>query len=70
MPPAPLFAAPVSYSGIELDAASVEKAHRFGVRIHAWTVNDPDEMDRVMAMDVDGIITDDPVTLREKADAR
>lgn len=70
VPPAPLFAAPVDYSGIELDAPSVEKAHRFGVRIHAWTVNDPDEMDRVMAMGVDGIITDDPVTLREKVDAR
>ena len=33
------------------------------MNIHAWTVNEPDEMVRVLDMGVDGIITDDPVTL-------
>ena len=64
-PPTALFAAPVEYSGLEMTAELVAKSHRVGVNIHAWTVNDRDEMNRVLDMGVDGIITDDPVTLQE-----
>ena len=38
----------------------VAKMKDRGYRIIAWTVNDPDEMKRVVAMGVDGIITDRP----------
>ena len=32
--------------------------HRRGVEMHVWTVNDPDEMRRLLALGVDGIVTD------------
>lgn len=36
----------------------VEAAHRHGVEVHVWTVNDPDDMRRLVSMGVDGIVTD------------
>lgn len=64
-PPTVLFAAPVEFSGLVMTPDLVDKAHRVGVNIHAWTVNERSEMERVLDMGVDGIITDDPVTLAE-----
>ncbi len=40
--------------------ASVEHAHRIGVPVLAWTVDDPSELARVVATGVDGVITNDP----------
>ena len=36
----------------------IEAAHRAGVEVHVWTVNDPEEMTRLVALGVDGIVTD------------
>jgi glycerophosphoryl diester phosphodiesterase len=36
----------------------VAAAHRHGVEVHVWTVNEPDDMRRLVAMGVDGIVTD------------
>ncbi|WP_203579370.1 glycerophosphodiester phosphodiesterase family protein [Microbacterium hibisci] len=36
----------------------VAAAHRHGVEVHVWTVNAPDDMLRLVAMGVDGIVTD------------
>lgn len=33
-------------------------AHRYGVEVHVWTVNDVDDMRRLLALGVDGIVTD------------
>lgn len=38
-----------------------ERLHRRGRKLLAWTVNSPDEMRRLLALKVDGIITDDPL---------
>jgi len=46
------------YHLIETD--QVEKAHRAGLKIIPWTVNDPADWDRMIEAGVDGIITDDP----------
>lgn len=33
-------------------------AHRHDVEVHVWTVNEPDDMVRLVSMGVDGIVTD------------
>ncbi|WP_051327734.1 glycerophosphodiester phosphodiesterase [Desulfatirhabdium butyrativorans] len=46
-----------------LDAAAVRQAHRIGALVLPYTVNDPKDIGRVLQMGVDGIFTDDPVTV-------
>lgn len=43
-----------------LTAELVAAAHRGGVEIHVWTVNDETAMRRLLALGVDGIMTDYP----------
>lgn len=40
-------------------------ARQRGYRVNTWTVNEPDEMRRLLALGVDGIITDHPSLLAE-----
>ena len=48
----------------ELDAAGLAEAHGLGLRVVPWTVNDVPRMRELIAMGVDGIITDYPDLLR------
>jgi len=41
----------------------VKEAQTLGIRVAAWTANDPAEWDRLIAAGVDAIITDDPGAL-------
>jgi glycerophosphoryl diester phosphodiesterase len=43
----------------------VERAHRNGVAVHVWTIDDADEMHRLLDLGVDGIMTDRPEVLRD-----
>ncbi len=43
----------------------IEEVHDEGMRVVAWTVNSEREMRRLLALGIDGIITDEPGTLRE-----
>ena len=43
-------------------------AHRYKLRVVPWTVNEPDEMERLLAAGVDGIISDYPDLLRGVVD--
>lgn len=45
----------------------LRRARRRGLRVNTWTVNDADEVARVAALGVDGIIADDPAELRRAA---
>ena len=42
----------------------IRKAHNAGLKVHAWTVDDPKDMQRAIDNGIDGIITDFPSTLR------
>jgi len=50
---------PPEYRGQRLATAEVvAAAHRNGLEVHVWTVNDPAEMKELLGLGVDGIITD------------
>jgi glycerophosphoryl diester phosphodiesterase len=51
-------------------AEIVAEAHRLGLRVIVWTVNEPIDMVRMIELGVDGIITDYPDRLGEVARAR
>lgn len=44
----------------DLDAAKLQEARSLGIRVLAWTVNDPVQMERMLDLGVDGLITDRP----------
>lgn len=48
-----------------VSARLVDSAHKAGKQVHAWTINDPDQMKALLAIGVDGIITDRPDVLNE-----
>lgn len=43
-----------------LSRAAVGRCHESGAGVWAWTVNDADELGRVVDLGVDGVISDDP----------
>ena len=45
--------------------AFIEGAHRAGVEVHVWTIDDPAEMRSLLDLGVDGIMTDRPAVLRD-----
>ncbi len=57
---------PVEFAGRELVTPRfVEAAHDRGVRVDVWTINDAQEMRRLLDLGVDSIMTDRPEILSE-----
>lgn len=47
--------------GVQLARADViARLHDLGVTVHFWTIDDPDDAERLCALGADGVMTDDP----------
>ena len=49
-----------------VDSGTITQARMAGQGIYVWTVNDADAMDKMLALKIDGIITDNPSLLRDE----
>ncbi|NJN43465.1 MAG: hypothetical protein HC806_01140 [Anaerolineae bacterium] len=69
-PIAPAYTAmqvPIESAGITvITQGFVENAHRRGLQIHAWTIDDPADMRMLIDLGVDGIMTNRPDVLLEQ----
>jgi glycerophosphoryl diester phosphodiesterase len=53
-----------------VDERFVKVAHGLDLAVHVWTIDEPDEMDRLLDLGVDGIMTDRPAVLRDVLERR
>ncbi len=60
-PPGVALQVPPAYGGVEIvTRESVAAAHALGLEVHVWTIDDAAEMDRLLDLGVDAIMTDLP----------
>jgi glycerophosphoryl diester phosphodiesterase len=63
-PPGPALQIPPEYQGVPLvTAQTVAAAHALGCEVHVWTINEPQEMERLLDLGVDGLMSDFPARL-------
>jgi glycerophosphoryl diester phosphodiesterase len=63
------FQIPPRFGAIELvTETTVDAAHALGAEVHVWTINDPDEMCRLLDLGCDAIISDFPALARTVID--
>lgn len=57
---------PRDFRGLTVvDEAFVTASHEAGLQVHVWVINDPDDVDTLINLGVDGIVTDRPAVLRD-----
>jgi glycerophosphoryl diester phosphodiesterase len=57
---------PTTMKGIKVTTSGfVRRCHQRGVEVHVWTIDDPSEMDELLDLGVDGIMTDRPAILKD-----
>ncbi|MDZ7706146.1 MAG: glycerophosphodiester phosphodiesterase family protein [Trueperaceae bacterium] len=65
-PPGEMLMIPEVYGDLRLVTPGLlDAASSLGLSVHVWTVNEPDDMRRLMTMTIDGIITDYPGRLQD-----
>lgn len=56
---------PTHQGPLRFDRATfIAKCHSLGLRVDFWTIDDPDEARRLLELGADGIMTNDPASLR------
>lgn len=56
---------PTNRGALRFDrAAFIAKCHSIGLRVDFWTIDDPAEAARLLALGADGIMTNDPAAIR------
>ena len=64
--PAPCAQVPTHFGQTEIvTPAFVEEAHRRNMQVHVWTIDDAAEMERLLDLGVDGIMTDSNAVLKD-----
>ena len=48
----------------------IRRAHRRGMKVYVWTINDPAQMSMLISRGVDGVITDRPALARQVIEHR
>ncbi len=62
----PAVQVPIKYGPITVTTRRfIDAAHARNVVVHVWTIDDPAEMERLLDLGVDGIMTDRPDVLRD-----
>jgi glycerophosphoryl diester phosphodiesterase len=61
----------IRYKGVPIvDERFVEGSHRLGIPVHVWTIDGAGQMNRLLDLGVDGIMTDRPTVLRRVLEKR
>ncbi|MDJ0664859.1 MAG: glycerophosphodiester phosphodiesterase [Acidimicrobiia bacterium] len=63
--PVQAYQLPFNYELVPIDSKLVTAIHAAGAQLHTWTVNEAADMNRLLDLGVDGIVTDRPDTLNE-----
>ncbi len=59
---------PTSHYGLDIITPRfINHCRRLDIAVHVWTINDADKMRRLLALGVDGIVTDRPSLLKDIA---
>jgi glycerophosphoryl diester phosphodiesterase len=60
----------LALNSVAASATMIHRAHKQGMKVYVWTINDPVQMSVMMSRGIDGIITDEPALARQVMELR